>query len=82
MYKAKGQVQNFQDVLNNIFQPLFEATLEPAKHPEIFRFMTEVCQRYIDRAFNILVVALSLFEIKALLCREPGADLYDLVEFV
>ncbi|XP_065179539.1 AMP deaminase 2-like isoform X3 [Sycon ciliatum] len=42
VYHAKGQVKNFQEMLDNIFMPLFEATLDPHSQPELFKFLTEV----------------------------------------
>lgn len=32
----------FQDVIDNIFSPLFEATNNPSKHPELHRFLQYV----------------------------------------
>jgi AMP deaminase len=37
-----GVVQNFEQYLNNIFQPLFEVTLDPKSHPELFEFLKDV----------------------------------------
>lgn len=31
----QGFVQNFEELLNNIFQPLFEVALDPATHPDL-----------------------------------------------
>ncbi|XP_021362572.1 AMP deaminase 2-like isoform X5 [Mizuhopecten yessoensis] len=42
VYKSNNLVQNFQDILNNIFMPLFEATNDPASHPELFAFLQHV----------------------------------------
>lgn len=39
VYYANGIVKNFQEFLNNLFQPLFEATINPQSHPDLFRFM-------------------------------------------
>jgi AMP deaminase len=39
VYKQKGMVINFQQLLDNIFVPLFEATNEPEKHPELHQFL-------------------------------------------
>ena len=30
---------SFQEILDNIFLPLFEATKDPSKHPELHRFL-------------------------------------------
>lgn len=39
VYRANGITKNFQEFLTNLFQPLFEATIDPASHPDLFRFM-------------------------------------------
>lgn len=39
VYKANGIIKNFQEFLTNLFQPLFEATIDPSSHPDLFRFM-------------------------------------------
>ena len=38
----KGQLANFQEMLENIFLPLFEATVHPASHPELHLFLEHV----------------------------------------
>nr|UIX35720.1 AMPD [Schizochytrium sp.] len=42
VYKATGQVQNFQDMLTNIFEPLFAVTLDPGSNPELDNFLNMV----------------------------------------
>ena len=42
IFRKIGKVKSFQDVLNNFFEPLFAATLEPEKHPELARLLTEI----------------------------------------
>eukprot|EP01112_Ceratiomyxa_fruticulosa_P012622 TRINITY_DN3504_c0_g2_i1.p1 TRINITY_DN3504_c0_g2~~TRINITY_DN3504_c0_g2_i1.p1 ORF type:complete len:1316 (+),score=284.18 TRINITY_DN3504_c0_g2_i1:786-4733(+) len=42
IYKASGHVSNFQQVLDNIFLPLFEATKDPTSHPELALFLEDV----------------------------------------
>lgn len=39
VYKAAGQVKSFQDILDNIFKPLFEVTNDPHSHPHLHRFL-------------------------------------------
>jgi AMP deaminase len=34
--------KNFAELMRNIFKPMFEATLYPEKHPEIYTFLTHV----------------------------------------
>lgn len=35
IYKTNKMVDSFQDILRNIFEPLFEATVRPSMHPEL-----------------------------------------------
>ncbi|KLO14771.1 AMP deaminase [Schizopora paradoxa] len=42
VYKANGTVETFEDVLKNIFQPLFEVTQNPETHPELHIFLQRV----------------------------------------
>ncbi|XP_039235632.1 AMP deaminase 2 [Pipra filicauda] len=42
VYRTKGQLANFQEMLENIFLPLYEATLHPAQHPELHLFLEHV----------------------------------------
>ncbi|CAF4279271.1 unnamed protein product, partial [Rotaria sordida] len=39
VHHASGKVKNFQELLANLFQPLFDATINPESHPDLFRFM-------------------------------------------
>jgi len=41
-YKANGLVHNFEQVLFNIFQPLFEVTQDPSSHPKLHVFLERV----------------------------------------
>jgi AMP deaminase len=42
IYRVNGSVKNFQQMLDNIFQPLFEVTLDPSSHPELHEFLKHV----------------------------------------
>lgn len=39
VYHANGITKNFQEFLTNLFKPLFDATIDPQSHPDLFRFM-------------------------------------------
>ncbi len=41
-WKAMGSVTSFADILRNVFEPLFEATLNPNKNRIMTRFLSEV----------------------------------------
>jgi AMP deaminase len=42
VYKAQGIIENFGQLLDNIFGPLFEATLDPGSHPQLHLFLKHV----------------------------------------
>lgn len=42
VYRTKKQLANFQEMLENIFLPLYEATVHPAQHPELHLFLEHV----------------------------------------
>ncbi|KAJ2474057.1 AMP deaminase [Coemansia sp. RSA 2322] len=42
VYKAGGLVQNFEQVLANLFAPLFEVTRDPRSHPKLHVFLQRV----------------------------------------
>ncbi|KAG0069893.1 AMP deaminase [Linnemannia elongata] len=42
VYKATKTVQNFEDVIHNIFKPLFEVTRDPSSHPNLYIFLQRV----------------------------------------
>ncbi|RXK42472.1 AMP deaminase [Tremella mesenterica] len=42
VYKNGGLVDNFEDVVRNVFQPLFEVTKDPKSHPHLYVFLQRV----------------------------------------
>ncbi|CAH8504577.1 unnamed protein product [Schistosoma guineensis] len=42
VYHAKGSMKYFQDIITNVFQPLFEVTVNPKSHPELHAFLQYV----------------------------------------
>lgn len=42
VYKSQGLVENFQQMLENIFLPLFEVTADPESHPQLHIFLQQV----------------------------------------
>ncbi|XP_035704358.1 AMP deaminase 2 isoform X4 [Folsomia candida] len=42
IYKSKNLISNFQEILENIFMPIFEATNDPNTHPDLHRFLQYV----------------------------------------
>lgn len=42
VYHTKKQLANFQEMLENIFMPLFEVTVNPGSHPELHLFLEHV----------------------------------------
>ncbi|KAG0306384.1 AMP deaminase [Dissophora globulifera] len=42
IYKATNSVENFEQVIQNIFKPLFEVTLDPTSHPNLHILLQRV----------------------------------------
>lgn len=42
VYKRAGNVDNFEQILLNVFQPLFEVTSDPKMHPKLHIFLQRV----------------------------------------
>ncbi|KAH3666818.1 hypothetical protein OGAPHI_003267 [Ogataea philodendri] len=42
VYKKGNIIDNFQNVVKHIFQPLFEVTKDPSSHPKLFVFLQRV----------------------------------------
>ncbi len=42
VYRKIGQISNFQDMLTNIFKPLFEVTLDPSTHPKLHTLLQSI----------------------------------------
>lgn len=38
----QGIIENFEQMLENIFMPLFEATIDPESHPQLHVFLSQV----------------------------------------
>lgn len=47
IYRTKKQLANFQEMLENIFLPLYEATIHPAQHPELHLFLEHVSAAFL-----------------------------------
>jgi hypothetical protein len=41
-YRENGDIQNFGQMLDNIFSPLFEATVNPSSNPALYYFLETV----------------------------------------
>jgi hypothetical protein len=42
-HRDQGIIENFAQILENIFLPLFEVTCNPASHPQLHCFLSQVC---------------------------------------
>ncbi|KAL5334945.1 hypothetical protein BJX70DRAFT_391035 [Aspergillus crustosus] len=42
VYKSSGMMENFEQVITNVFQPLFEVTKDPSTHPKLHVFLQRV----------------------------------------
>ena len=45
IYKAQGLVDNFEQLLDNVFMPLFEVTVDPNSHPQLHLFLKQARAR-------------------------------------
>ncbi|KAI0278278.1 AMP deaminase [Russula aff. rugulosa BPL654] len=42
VYKENGSIENFEDIVRNVFRPLFEVTRDPSSHPKLHVFLQRV----------------------------------------
>lgn len=42
VYKSSGMMETFEEVIKNVFQPLFEVTKDPSSHPKLHVFLQRV----------------------------------------
>ncbi|KAI5306001.1 hypothetical protein KEM56_002574 [Ascosphaera pollenicola] len=42
VYKSSGMMENFEQVIRNVFQPLFDVTKDPSSHPKLHIFLQRV----------------------------------------
>ncbi|CDM30015.1 hypothetical protein DTO013E5_8286 [Penicillium roqueforti] len=42
VYKSSGMMENYEQVITNVFQPLFEVTKDPSSHPKLHVFLQRV----------------------------------------
>lgn len=42
VYKLNGSIDTFEDIVRNVFKPLFEVTKDPSTHPELHVFLQRV----------------------------------------
>jgi len=42
LFRKLGNVESFADVMRNVFEPLFEATLDPSTHEDMFHLLQQV----------------------------------------
>lgn len=52
VYKDMGIVTSFQNMLDNIFLPLFEVTVNPDSHPQLHVFLKQVCHLSFYKIFS------------------------------
>lgn len=50
IFRAKKIIPNYAKMLENIFLPLYEATVNPQKHKEIHVFL-----KYVSAEFTVLI---------------------------
>ena len=64
VYKEQGIIENFEQMLDNIFVPLFEVTKDPASHPQLHLFLKQARSRVYGRhATHIMTTPMLLGKI-------------------
>ncbi|KAG8228106.1 hypothetical protein J437_LFUL000108 [Ladona fulva] len=74
IFKSNKIISNFQEILNNIFLPLFEATNDPNSHPELHMFL-----QYTLTHISICICLLTIFMVPVIIggCGIYGDGLLD-----
>ena len=60
VYKQMGTVTSFQNILDNVFIPLFEVTINPSSHPQLHVFLMQVNLSHSFSYLNILYIRYNL----------------------
>ncbi len=63
VYRSKGMVRCFQEILDNIFLPLFEATDDPSSHPELHKFLHYVSRFLQSNSFLACIIIMFVHSI-------------------
>ena len=77
IYKAQGIIENFEQLLENIFIPLFEVTVDPNSHPQLHLFLESV--QLLTAAFLSSYPSLSLPRAEPttlVCCPSPAAKIF------
>ena len=56
IYKEMGIVNSFQNMLDNVFLPLFEVTVDPNSHPQLHVFLEQVAFVFCFEAYLIIIL--------------------------
>lgn len=51
-----GIVTSFQDILDNVFIPLFEVTVNPGSHPQLHMFLKQVRSLANTHCWSVLML--------------------------
>uniref|UniRef100_A0A8C9U2G2 AMP deaminase n=1 Tax=Scleropages formosus TaxID=113540 RepID=A0A8C9U2G2_SCLFO len=76
VYHTKKQLANFQEMLENIFLPLFEVTVDPRSHPELHLFLQHVSAVNGRRKPCLNVVRTPSATSSLVSCRRRGFDTF------
>lgn len=69
VYHTKKQLCNFEEMLANIFMPLFEVTVDPSSHPELHLFLQHVRTLYCGVVNLHFSHSARLQRVSSILCR-------------
>lgn len=74
IYKSAKIVKNFQEILENIFMPLFEVTRNPQSHPELHKFLMYVSIQSSQSQLHFSSIYLRWYSVHC----HMGSNQYDL----
>ena len=55
VYKEQGLVENFLQMIENIFLPLFQATADPESHPQLHIFLQQVLAKLLPAVLQSIL---------------------------
>ena len=79
IYKEMGIVNSFQNMLDNVFLPLFEVTVDPNSHPQLHVFLEQVGFVFCFEASHIIILC-SVFLLRIWIVFSMQVVGFDLVD--
>ena len=54
IYRSNKMLDHFSQLLENLFLPLFEVTIDPSSHPDLHKFITQVGLAYTASTMTVV----------------------------